>query len=99
VRVEAGDARQLPFGDAMFDVVVSLNALHNIAKRAERETALVEIVRVLKPGGRFLIGDFRNTGEYARLLREKRVGSAERKLIGWVSLFPVFAAAGSKPLE
>ena len=31
--MEDGDARQLPFDDATFDVVVSLNVLHNIAKR------------------------------------------------------------------
>jgi ubiquinone/menaquinone biosynthesis C-methylase UbiE len=99
VRVEEGDARQLPFGDAAFEVVISLNVLHNIARREEREKALAEIVRVVKPGGHLLIADFRNTGEYARILREQGVGNARRKRIGWVSLFPVFAAVGSKPLD
>ncbi len=51
VRVEEGDVRQLPFGDATFDVVVSLNVLHNIATREERKKALLELLRVLKPGG------------------------------------------------
>jgi ubiquinone/menaquinone biosynthesis C-methylase UbiE len=99
VKVEEGDARQLPFSDAAFDVVVSLNVLHNIARREEREQALLEIIRVLKPGGRLLIADFRNTGEYARILHERGSGNAQRKLIAWVSLFPVFAALGGKPKD
>jgi arsenite methyltransferase len=99
VRVEEGDARQLPFGDATFDVVVSLNVLHNIAKRDEREKALIEIVRVLKPGGRVLISDFRNVGEYARILREKGIGDARSKLIGWTLFFPGFAVIGQKPSD
>jgi arsenite methyltransferase len=96
VRVEEGDARALPFGDAGFDVVVSLNALHNIPQRAEREQALREILRVLKPGGRLVIADFRNTGDYARFLRGQGMKNASRRLIGWVGFFPVFAAVGTK---
>ena len=41
VKVEEGDARQLPFDEATFDVVVSLNVLNNIAKREERASASV----------------------------------------------------------
>lgn len=50
VDVGDGDARQIPFGAATFDVVVSCLALHNIYDRKEREQALGEIARVLKPG-------------------------------------------------
>jgi ubiquinone/menaquinone biosynthesis C-methylase UbiE len=97
VSVEEGDARQLPFGDATFDVVVSLNVLHNIAKREEREQALTEIVRVLKPEGRFVIADFRNVGEYTAMLREKGITSARKKLVMWLLFYPAFAAIGTKP--
>lgn len=96
VTVEEGDARQLPFGAAAFDAVISLNALHNMAPREERERALTEIVRVLKPGGACLIADFRNTDEYAWFLRKVGMENARRELIGWVLFFPVFAAAGRK---
>jgi arsenite methyltransferase len=99
VRVEEGDARQLPFGDGTFDVVVSLNVLHNIARREEREKALIEIARVLKPGGRLLISDFRNVGEYARILREQGIVDARRRLIGWTLFFPGFAVIGRKPSD
>src|SRR5262245_47791798 len=61
VGVSDGDARRIPFGDATFDVVVSSLALHNIYDRKEREQALAEIARVLKPGGHAAIFDVRHS--------------------------------------
>ena len=60
VDVKNGDARQIPFDDATFDVIVSSLALHNIYKREEREQALAEIARVTKPGGHVAILDIRH---------------------------------------
>ena len=57
VEVRDADIRKLPFDDASFDVVVSSLVIHNISSRAERERALAEIRRVLKPGGRFAVID------------------------------------------
>ncbi|HLB40926.1 MAG TPA: class I SAM-dependent methyltransferase [Candidatus Babeliales bacterium] len=65
VKVATGDARQLPFAEHSFDVVVSSLCLHNIKSRAEREQALQEIVRVLKPGGKFALADIQYGQEYA----------------------------------
>jgi hypothetical protein len=56
------------------------------------------MVRVLKPGGRLLISDFRNVGEYVRFLRENGISDAHRTLMGWFFLFPAFAAVGGKSL-
>jgi SAM-dependent methyltransferase len=70
VEVQTADARKLPFDDASFDVVLSSAALHNIYDAAERQTAVREIARVLKVGGRVLIDDVRHTRDYARTLRE-----------------------------
>ena len=64
VDVRDGDARKIPFADATFDVVVSSLALHNIYSAKEREHALGEIARVLKPGGHAAIFDVRHG--YAR---------------------------------
>jgi SAM-dependent methyltransferase len=69
VEVRDGDARRLPFKDGSFDVIVSNLALHNIYQRPERDKALKEIVRVLKPGGRLAIMDFRHTDQYAEAFR------------------------------
>jgi arsenite methyltransferase len=70
VDVYTGDARTLPFPDASFDVILSSMALHNIYNAGERQTAVREIARVLKSGGRVLIVDVRHTRHYARILRE-----------------------------
>jgi len=69
VELKDGDARALPFPDNAFDVILSSWALHNIYDQAGRETAVQEIVRVLKPGGRLLLMDIRHTKEYARVLQ------------------------------
>jgi ubiquinone/menaquinone biosynthesis C-methylase UbiE len=61
VDVRDGDARKIPFDDATFDVVVSSLALHNIYNAKEREQALAEIARVLKPGGHAAIFDIRHS--------------------------------------
>ncbi len=70
VEVHTGDARQLPFDDASFDVVLSSMALHNIYNAGERQTAVREVARVLKPGGRVLIVDVRHIKQYAATLRD-----------------------------
>jgi ubiquinone/menaquinone biosynthesis C-methylase UbiE len=53
-RFEAGDARQLPFADASFDVVACRAAFHHFPAP---ELVLAEMRRVAKPGGRLLIAD------------------------------------------
>jgi len=78
VEVKDGDARRLPFADGTFDVVVTKEVLHNIATAAERDTAVREIARVLKPGGRLLIGDVRHTGRYAQVLRQSGLEDVRR---------------------
>ena len=70
VEVKDGDARRLPFADGAFDVVVTKEVLHNIYNAAERDTAVREIARVLRPGGRLFLGDVRHTGRYIQVLRE-----------------------------
>jgi ubiquinone/menaquinone biosynthesis C-methylase UbiE len=50
-----GDMAALPFADASFDVVVSMLALMHIP-RADRQQVFREVARVMRPGGRLLIG-------------------------------------------
>jgi arsenite methyltransferase len=52
------------FPDNHFDVVLSNLCLYNLYKKEEREQACIEINRILKPGGKAIISDFKNTGEY-----------------------------------
>jgi len=69
VEIVTGDARSLPFADVSFDGVVSNLALHNIPDQAGRRQAVLEIARVLKPGGRCVLSDMTHAGEYAAVLR------------------------------
>ncbi|NDY43121.1 methyltransferase domain-containing protein [Dissulfurirhabdus thermomarina] len=52
----AADAARLPFRDGTLDVVISLFALHHLDRV---DTLLAEADRVLRPGGVFLLIDFR----------------------------------------
>jgi arsenite methyltransferase len=72
-RVEVGndDAIALSFPDASFDVVLSNLCIHNIPAREGRYRACREIVRVLKPGGRAIISDFKNTADYLTAFRSE----------------------------
>jgi SAM-dependent methyltransferase len=55
------DAQELPFDDATFDVVTCNHMLYHVP---DRDRALSEFVRVLRPGGRF--AGIYNTPEHVR---------------------------------
>lgn len=68
VSVQTGDVCALPFADNAFDVVISSLCLHNIKDKQKRKLALLELFRVLKPGGKFAIADIQHSKEYAHVL-------------------------------
>ena len=52
------DVRQMPFEDEMFDVVLSNAAMHHVGHHPhDKERALSEMIRVLKPGGYIVLRD------------------------------------------
>jgi SAM-dependent methyltransferase len=53
VRIERGDLTALPFAAASLDAAVSAHAIDHLG--SHKEQGLREILRVLKPGGRFLL--------------------------------------------
>jgi ubiquinone/menaquinone biosynthesis C-methylase UbiE len=69
VEFEVGVIEQLAFPDQTFDVVLSTLMMHHLPASLKRQ-GLVEIARVLKPGGRLVIADFtrkqERTGQAAR---------------------------------
>ena len=47
-----GAAEHLPFGDGVFEHIIMVDALHHVADQSQ---TMMEMWRVLKPGGRLLI--------------------------------------------
>jgi ubiquinone/menaquinone biosynthesis C-methylase UbiE len=99
VEVKDGDARTLPFDDRTFDVVLSSLVVHNIHAATDRETALREMVRVLKDGGHLAILDVLHTGQYARVLRESGMLGVERTAARFLYFFPSRLVLGRKPIQ
>jgi SAM-dependent methyltransferase len=54
VTVVQGDLRELPYPDDMFDRVLTANVLQHVTP-ADQPRAAAEIMRVLKPGGRYAV--------------------------------------------
>jgi SAM-dependent methyltransferase len=95
VEVLDGNACQLPFPDASFDVILSNLVLHNIPCAADRARAVREMARVLKPGGRLAVVDIGYTRAYARTLRECGLHDASRARLGLFTLLILVATWGS----
>ena len=55
VDLSVADASHLPFADAVFDWAISVATYHHIKGKRERQAALNELRRVLKPGGEAFI--------------------------------------------
>lgn len=82
VELHTADMQKLPFANDSFGVVLSSLAIHNIHDSAGRQQAINEAVRVLKPGGKLLIADFR-TQRYAERLRELGMSDRTHRVLDW----------------
>jgi arsenite methyltransferase len=83
VELRTADMQLLPFSDGSFDLVVSSLAIHNIRNPEGRKQAINEAVRMLKPGGRLVIADFRETQRYGERLRELRMTEVTHHTLDW----------------
>ena len=69
VEFQIGVIEQLALPDRSFDVVLSTLVMHHLPASLKRQ-GLAEIARVLKPGGRLVIADFKR--------KQERAGQAAR---------------------
>jgi len=60
IKLQVAPATRLPFDDQSFDVAFSSHTIKHLDSAALR-AALVEAFRVLRPGGRFLIWEFKKS--------------------------------------
>ncbi|MFO0808638.1 MAG: class I SAM-dependent methyltransferase [Gemmataceae bacterium] len=95
VEVKTADMRQMPFADGTFDAVVSSWAVHNLYDPKDRDRAVAEIARVLKPGGTAVIKDIRHIGQYAAALTANGCPDVRRVDSRAASLFTTVLTFGS----
>jgi len=97
VEVVDGDMRALPFADASFDAVVSSIAIHNLDDADDRERACLEIARVLRPGGRVAVLDFRATQQYAHAFEDAGLADVARSGRSFRMYPPVRVVTARRP--
>jgi arsenite methyltransferase len=95
VEIMTSDMRELPFEDGTMDVVISRAAIHNLYVKADREKAIKEITRVLKPGGSALIEDIRHGNEYAAVFAEHGCSNVQHLGSALLAFFGMILTAGS----
>ncbi len=59
IEFHLADGGDLPFEEGSFEVVIMINVLHHLENPG---AVLLEIARVLMPGGRLVVADFTNRG-------------------------------------
>ncbi len=85
IEFQTGVIEQLPFPDQTFDVVFSTLMMHHLPAPLKRQ-GLAEIARVLKPGGRLVIADFKRKQErQGQAARFHAGGSSIQDLVAMVS--------------
>jgi SAM-dependent methyltransferase len=99
VEIRDGDARKLDFPDESFDVVVSSLALHNIRDKGERDQAIREIIRVLRPGGQVAIYDIKCISEYQQICLASGMEQVQLSGRSFWYLLPTFILTAIKPRQ
>lgn len=89
IEIMDGDVRHLPFADNSFDIVVSSLVIHNLSSVHDRQIALDEMMRVIKPQGFLLLQDIFCTKEYFMYLKIKGFSKVELSDLQWLIFPPV----------
>lgn len=84
--VQVADARSLPFADKSFDVVISINTIHNL-ERDELATALREIQRVQHSGAFITVDAYRTEEERERMMAWNLTAKTVMHVDEWVVFF------------
>lgn len=84
--LRVGDARSLPFPDKSFDVVISINSVHNL-NRADCAQALREIERVSKGHAYITVDAYRTEEEKTRMYAWNLTAQTIMHVDEWIAFF------------
>ncbi len=97
VTVRRADARDLPYDNNAFDVVLSSWVIHTMTDPDDRAQVLKEIARVVKPGGRVVIVDFDFVNEYVKHFRDKDWKDVQKAGPNLLFVTPTYTMSAVKP--
>ena len=80
------DAKELPFDDNSFDIVISINSIHNLEKE-DCARALEEIERVSKNNSFITVDAYRNNEEKERMYAWNLTAKTIMSVDEWVNFF------------
>ena len=99
IRAVQGSATELPFDDEAFDLSLSVATMHHIADPQAVRAGLMEMVRVVKPGGRILVWDHNPRNPYwPYLMKRVPQDTGEERLVGLDELITGLRAGGAEPI-
>lgn len=84
--VQVGDAKELPFPDSSFDLVISINTVHNLPLE-ECKQALREIERVSRKRSFIVVDAWRNEEEHRQMLKWNLTALTYMHVDEWKRLF------------
>ena len=85
-KVQVADARDLPFSDNSFDVVIAINTIHNL-ERDGCAKALREIERVSRKGAFITVDAYRDDEEKERMFAWNLTAKTIMSVDEWVAFF------------
>ena len=96
VRVDAVDSAKFVYPDNHYDAAVSVLSLRHTGESDTRDALALEMLRVLKPGGRLAIFDTAHTNDYAEALRSAGAQNVERSPVIWYGVLPARIVTAKK---
>lgn len=100
VQAAVASGTELPFESDRFDLVLTVAVMHHIAAPAAVHETLIEMVRVLKPGGRLVVWDHNPRNPYWKLLMARvPQDTGEERLIPEAEVLDGIRAGGGRVLR